>query len=64
MGDDFKEARGELREWLTDLRALQPFIDPNDPTRAEFNEAFRVAFANAKHAAKEYERTVPWDDNE
>lgn len=58
MGD----AQAALRGWCADLEALRPFLDESDPTRAVFNNAWKIAFEKAKQAAKDYieqAETVP-----
>ncbi len=47
-------ARRTLREFLDDMSALKPFVDPGNPEAAPFVEAFAAARARASVAAKIY----------
>jgi len=50
----FDDARMTLREFLADMAALQPFVDPANADAAPFVDAFAAARDRALKAAKAY----------
>jgi hypothetical protein len=48
------DARVNLKEWLSDLSALKPFVDPCNPESQDFLDAWTEALVKAKDAARKY----------
>lgn len=47
------DARRELHALCATLEALRPFFNPDDPSRAAFNDAWVLTFERAKYYARE-----------
>lgn len=49
-----RAVRENMRECLADLAGLRPHVDPGNLAASDFNEAWDIALADAKAAAKRY----------
>lgn len=56
LSDAAMKARSELREWLDDMVALEPWADLSDDEPDPSHEAFQKAFESARERAIEAAR--------